>query len=102
MTRPRGKPPTPRAASTEIEPLEITETGTTVLEPRRRIEPFPNCFSSWHRVWSNARRLSFSSMEGSSPTYWYGERTFPLKNIKEKGSLPAAGGRGDLLGAIGG
>src|SRR5260370_690083 len=27
-TRPRGKPPTPRAASKEMEPVEITEMGT--------------------------------------------------------------------------
>ena len=27
-TRPRGKPPTPSAASNEIEPVEITEIGT--------------------------------------------------------------------------
>src|SRR5580704_4015059 len=45
-TRPRGKPPTPRAASNEIAPVEITEMGTIAsFDPRRMIEPLPNCFS---------------------------------------------------------
>src|ERR1035438_8195509 len=43
ITRPRGKPPTPSAASSEIEPLEITATGTMAPDPRRRTAPLPNC-----------------------------------------------------------
>ncbi len=39
-TRPRGNPPTPNAVSIEIEPDEITCTGTTALEPRRRHRAF--------------------------------------------------------------
>ena len=40
------KPPTPSAASSEIEPVEITATGTMAsFDPSRRIEPLPNCFS---------------------------------------------------------
>src|SRR6266849_9041708 len=45
-TRPRGKPPTPSAASIESAPVEITLTGTiTSLLPSRMIEPLPYCFS---------------------------------------------------------
>src|SRR5271157_1762800 len=68
LTRPRGKPPTPKAASTEMEPVEITETGTMAsFDPSRRIEPLPNCFSIWLRAVSNARARSFSSMSGKTP-----------------------------------
>ena len=31
ITRPRGTPPTPNAASKEIDPVEMTEIGTTSL-----------------------------------------------------------------------
>src|SRR5579864_9181235 len=45
-TRPRGKPPTPRAASNEIDPVGITAMGTIAsFDPKRIIEPLPNCFS---------------------------------------------------------
>src|SRR5437879_11042048 len=45
-TRPRGKPPTPSAASNEIAPVEITEIGTIAsFDPNRMIDPLPNCFS---------------------------------------------------------
>ena len=65
MMRPRGNPPTPSAASSEIEPVEITATGTMAsFDPSRRIEPFPNCFSIWLRARSKARARSFSSMPG--------------------------------------
>ena len=63
LMRPRGKPPTPSAASSEIEPVEITETGTMAsFDPSRRIEPLPNCFSIWPNASSKARARSFSSM----------------------------------------
>jgi hypothetical protein len=63
QTRPRGNPPTPSAASSEIEPVEITETGTMAsFDPSRRIEPLPNCFSIWLRGFLSARARSFSSM----------------------------------------
>src|SRR3954469_23804057 len=65
LIRPRGKPPTPSAASSEIDPGEITETGTMVsFDPRRRIEPLPNCFSIWLRAISKARERSLSSIGG--------------------------------------
>src|SRR5580698_3483522 len=54
MTRPRGTPPTPRAASKEMEPVEMTEIGTTSFEPSRMMEPLPNCFSSPERASSIA------------------------------------------------
>ena len=45
-TRPRGKPPTPSAASNEIDPVGMTEIGTMAsFDPSRMIEPLPNCFS---------------------------------------------------------
>ena len=34
ITRPRGNPPTPSAASSEMEPLEITLTGSALREPK--------------------------------------------------------------------
>ena len=40
-TRPRGNPPTPRAASSEMEPLEITVTGSTLRDPSRSTRAFP-------------------------------------------------------------
>src|ERR1043166_7204169 len=60
--RPRGNPPTPSAWSTEIEPVEMAGTVTTVCAPNRIIEPLPNCFSIWPRVAPSARLRSFSSM----------------------------------------
>src|SRR5580700_8804284 len=46
ITRPRGKPPTPNAASNEIDPVGITAIGTIAsFDPSRMIEPLPNCFS---------------------------------------------------------
>src|SRR5271157_1841772 len=55
LTRPRGMPPTPRAASKLMEPVEITAIGTRAsLEPRRTIDPFPNCFSICARASSTA------------------------------------------------
>src|SRR5579862_2078487 len=63
QTRPRGMPPTPKAASREIDPVEMTETGTIAsFDPRRRIEPLPNCFSIWLSVRSKARARSLSSI----------------------------------------
>src|ERR1051326_3483446 len=55
ITRPRGKPPTPRALSSEIDPDGIALTGKTLRDPSRRTDPFPNCFSIWARAESMAR-----------------------------------------------
>src|SRR5581483_10386116 len=63
MTRPRGKPPTPSAASKEIAPVEMTEIGTMAsFDPRRMIDPLPNCFSICDSARSIAR--AFSSAMG--------------------------------------
>ena len=45
VMRPRGMPPTPSARSRAIEPVEMTSTACRSAEPRRMIEPRPNCFS---------------------------------------------------------
>src|SRR5215467_1668241 len=46
MTRPRGKPPTPSAASMDKQPVGITFTGTSTSRlPSRMIEPLPYDFS---------------------------------------------------------
>src|SRR5258708_19690442 len=54
-TRPRGKPPTPRARSKEMEPVDITAMGTMAsLFPSRMMEPLPNCFS----IFASARSIA--------------------------------------------
>src|ERR1700680_3696666 len=46
-----------------MEPEEIAATGTMAsFDPRRTIEPFPNCFSIWPRVSPKVRARSFSSI----------------------------------------
>ena len=63
MTRPRGTPPTPSAASKEIEPVEMVEMGTTAsLLPRRMMEPLPNCFSICESASSTARERSSATI----------------------------------------
>src|ERR1700719_3753321 len=62
MTRPRGTPPTPNAASNEMEPVEMTEIGTTSFDPSRMIEPLPNCFSSPERASSIALLRSSATL----------------------------------------
>src|SRR5580704_16482852 len=64
--RPRGNPPTPRAASTEMDPVDIEGTDATGCEPSRITDPLPNCFSIWASVAPKARLRSFSSMCGVS------------------------------------
>src|ERR1700722_10808700 len=66
MTRPRGKPPTPRAASKEMEPVEMTEMGPMAsLAPRRMTEPLPNCFSSCESAVSMALLRSSATVRVS-------------------------------------
>src|SRR3954453_2541036 len=60
MTRPRGRPPMPRAMSRAIEPVGMTFMATSGLSPRRMTEPLPNCLSIWARAMSRA--LSRSSV----------------------------------------
>src|SRR5437899_3629789 len=56
--RPRGKPPTPSARSTAIEPVEMTSIFSSAAAPSFMIEPFPNCFSICRIAWSIARVFS--------------------------------------------
>src|SRR3954465_2303755 len=56
MTRPRGRPPTPRATSSAMEPVGMTAVCTTGRSPRRITEPLPNCLS----ICANARSSALS------------------------------------------
>src|SRR5580693_5102183 len=61
MTRPRGNPPTPSAASIDKHPLGITLTGTSTSRlPSRMIAPLPWSFSICDIA--AASYLSFSSV----------------------------------------
>src|SRR3712207_2336800 len=60
MTRPRGRPPMPRAMSRAIEPVGMTLIACAALSPSRMTEPLPNCLSIWARAMSRA--LSRSSV----------------------------------------
>src|SRR6476619_3618748 len=67
LMRPRGNPPTPNAKSTEMDPVEIEETGTIAsFDPSRRMDPFPNCFSIWPSAAVSTRARSLSSMDDPS------------------------------------
>src|SRR5215510_1723573 len=62
MTRPRGNPPTPKAASRESEPDEIASSAAVLsIPPSRMIEPLPNCFSICDTARSRARDFSVRS-----------------------------------------
>src|SRR5437868_6284949 len=63
MTRPRGRPPMPRAISRPSEPVETTSTSATPSrEPNFMIEPLPKARSIWPRAASNAFCLSILSL----------------------------------------
>src|SRR4051812_46207278 len=57
-TRPRGRPPMPRAMSRAIEPVGITSIGARTSSPSRMTEPLPN----WRSMLASAvsRALSRS------------------------------------------
>src|SRR5690349_9530312 len=82
-TRPRGTPPTPSAASKEMEPVEMTEIGTTAsFDPNRMIEPLPNCFSICDSARSIARTFSVrSSAMNAAPTHACDVENFALAYI---------------------
>src|SRR3989442_1908130 len=62
MTRPRGNPPTPRAASRESDPDEIASSAALLsMPPSRMMEPLPNCFSICDTARSRARDFSVRS-----------------------------------------
>src|SRR5712692_11956654 len=94
-TRPRGKPPTPKALSREIEPLEMIDTGTTAFDPSRRMVPLPNCFSIWTSARSIVRRRSCSFMRGLLFTHTCGGRESGFS-----GKVIFQGGRHRLGGGI--
>src|SRR6185312_13725192 len=58
VIRPRGMPPTPSARSSAIEPVGMVSTCCRSAEPRRMIEPEPNCFSMARIAASTARPRS--------------------------------------------
>src|SRR3954468_6323800 len=67
MTRPRGMPPTPRARSSEMLPVEMAEMSCTSGSslPRRMTAPLPNCFSMAETASSIA--FSFSAFAKVPP-----------------------------------
>src|SRR2546428_583613 len=75
-TRPRGIPPTPRAASRESEPVGIAGTSTFSRLPRRMIEPLPNCLSicagaaaiAWARLCRSSTAICPSRRPAAPPT----------------------------------
>ena len=79
-TRPRGTPPTPSAASKEIEPVLIVEIGTIAsLLPRRMIEPLPNCFSICESARSIAR--DFRQPRGTFSSAIHAPMDRPRRNL---------------------
>ena len=46
-----------------MEPLDITVTGSTLREPRRSTDPFPNCLSIWLSAASIARWRAALSLD---------------------------------------
>ena len=83
-TRPRGKPPTPSAASNEIAPVEITEIGTIApLLPSFMMEPLPNCFSIWAIVRSMARPFSAFSSAMSAAPWLFSPGTVPVQENRK-------------------
>src|SRR2546426_12130004 len=70
MTRPRGYPPTPRAASSESEPDEIASRAAVLsMPPRRMMEPLPNCFSICDTA--RSRALLFSVLSSAIGCFLY-------------------------------
>src|SRR3954447_2617475 len=55
-TRPRGKPPTPRARSSDSAPVWMVSMPIEVFSPIRMMEPLPNCLS----MAANATSSAFS------------------------------------------
>src|SRR5581483_3349222 len=65
--RPRGKPPTPSARSSAIEPVGMASTAMRLVpSPRRMIAPLPNCFSMPETARSSARSRSGESRAPAS------------------------------------
>ena len=52
--RPRGRPPIPRAKSSDRAPVEMDSIPRLRFSPMRMTDPLPNCFSIWLRAMSSA------------------------------------------------
>src|SRR5215470_10582019 len=79
--RPRGTPPTPRAMSSEMEPVEMTwmsrMSGSSL--PSRMMEPLPNWRSTAPIASSIAFSFSGFTAMGCLPSLWMGtERCFSI------------------------
>src|SRR5664279_4727158 len=61
-TRPRGRPPMPRARSRASAPVGIDSMFMWRFSPIRMIEPLPNCFSICPRAMSSALSRSMSCL----------------------------------------
>src|ERR1043165_9836574 len=55
-TRPRGRPPTPRARSSDNAPVWMDSMHIVVFSPIRMMDPLPNCLS----MAANATSSAFS------------------------------------------
>src|SRR5437870_22238 len=64
MIRPRGTPPTPIAASSDSDVVDIAGTSDTSRSPKRIIDPLPNLFSILSSAASMARLRSAKRSSG--------------------------------------
>src|SRR5689334_16852095 len=69
MTRPRGRPPTPRATSRAMELVGITAICITGRSPRRITEPLPNCLSICASASSSAFSRSGAATIAVTPVF---------------------------------
>src|SRR4051794_17491104 len=69
MTRPRGRPPTPSAMSSAMDPVGMTAIWTTGRSPRRITEPLPNCLSICARARSSALSRSGPATMSATPVF---------------------------------
>ena len=115
-TRPRGMPPTPSAASIEIDPVEITETGTTLRRSQPEDGSFAEllfqldqglvndlaAFTFFHALGVEARR-GFLSGKTLSPrkAQRHGRRTLARRGCggRRPACLAACGGSTFIAGA---
>src|SRR6266568_1106675 len=88
MMRPRGRPPTPRAMSSDTDPVEMACTSFTseASLPRRMIEPLPKAFSMDETASSIA--FSFSGPTGISVFSLRGGRR-PVLSVVELVTAPS-------------
>ena len=74
--RPRGTPPTPRAASTPMDPVEMALTAANSFAPSLMIEPLPN----WRSIWVSAVSAAFNLSVGMLTILLAPLKRFSLKN----------------------